>query len=198
MSRELNFFFFIGSTYTYLAVNRAEEVAAQAGVALRWRPFNLRVIMKEQDNIPFVGKPAKMQYMWRDLERRANGYAIPFRSIPAYPVDPDGLANRVAVVSSLEGWCPEFTRRIYRSWFLEGGTPGDVGQLRGLLSELGRDPDATIERADSDEIQVRFAVETGVARQLGIFGSPTFAAGPEIFWGDDRLEDAIAWAKAGN
>ncbi len=100
MPRELDFFFYIGSTYTYLSVNRVEEIAARAGLSLRWRPFNVRAIMIEQNNRPFIGKPVKLRYMWRDLERRANRYGIPFKSPPDYPVDPEGLANRVALIAS--------------------------------------------------------------------------------------------------
>ena len=110
MPRHLDFFFYIGSTYTYLAVSRVEEMAARGGISLRGRPFNVRAIMLEQNNRPFIGKPVKLNCMWRDLERRANRYGIPFKSIPTYPVDPEELANRVAVVSSLEGWCPEYTK----------------------------------------------------------------------------------------
>ena len=136
MPRELDFFLYIGSTYTYLSVNRAEEVAAREAVSLRWRPFNVRAIMIEQNNRPFIGKPAKLQYMWRDLERRARRYGIPFASIPEYPVDPEGLANRVAVVASLEGWCPQYTRAAYRAWFLENKAPGDIEHLRAVLVGL--------------------------------------------------------------
>ena len=195
MPSELDFFFFIGSTYTYLAVNRAEEVAARAGVSLRWRPFYVRAIMIEQDNSPFAGKPVKLRYMWRDLERRANRHGIPFRSIPDYPVDPEGLANRVAFVASLEGWCPGYTRATYRAWFLENRAPGDAAHLRAILSALGKDPETTIARADSQEIRSRYDAETEDAKRLGIFGSPTFRTGTEIFWGDDRLEDAVDWAR---
>ena len=196
MSRALDFFFFIGSTYTYLAVSRIADVATEAGIPVRWRPFSVRAIMREQNNSPFTGKPAKMSYMWRDLERRAKRYSIPFRSIPPYPVDPDELANRVASLASLEGWCPEYTRAIYRNWFLESQTPGDPEGLRKLLPQLGKDPDAVIARANSPEIRDRYAAETDAARKLGIFGSPTFAWGSEIFWGDDRLEDALEWSRA--
>ena len=76
--RPLDFFFFIGSTYTYLSVMRIEAAAAAAGVELRWRPFFLREILLEQDNSPFIGKPAKMRYMWRDLERRATRHGVEF------------------------------------------------------------------------------------------------------------------------
>jgi 2-hydroxychromene-2-carboxylate isomerase len=77
MPDELDFFFFYGSTYTYLTVMRIERAAAEAGVEVRWRPFNVREIMLEQDNIPFRDKAVKMRYMWRDVERRARGYGSP-------------------------------------------------------------------------------------------------------------------------
>lgn len=196
MPRALDFFFYIGSTYTYLSVERVAYVAARAGVPLRWRPFDVRAIMLELGNRPFVGKPVKLRYMWRDLERRAKRYSIPFESPPDYPVDPDGLANRVAVVAALEGWCPEYTRTTYRAWFLENKAPGDTQHLRAVLAELGKDPDATIARADGEETRALYDRETQFAKQAGIFGSPTFAWGGELFWGDDRFEDAIDWAKA--
>lgn len=196
MPRTLDFFFFIGSTYTYLAVNRAEEVAAKAGVELRWRSFNVLTIMLEQNNRPFVGKPVKLRYMWRDVARRAKRYGISFESIPAYPVDPERLAGRIAVVGSLEGWCPEFVKATYRDWFLENEAPGEIEHTRSILTQLGQDPDAVIARADSPEIRDLFDAETEQAKALGIFGSPTFRCGDEIFWGDDRLEDAVEWAAA--
>ena len=196
MKRALDFFFFIGSTYTYLAVSRIGDAAARAGVPVRWRPFSVRAIMREQNNNPFTGKPAKMGYMWRDLERRAQRHSIEFRSIPPYPVDPDLLANRVAALSALEGWCPEYTRATYRSWFLDAKVPGEEPNVRAVLSQLGKDADAVIAKANSQKIRDRYDAETDAARKLGIFGSPTFAWGSEIFWGDDRLEDALDWAKA--
>ena len=96
MARRLDFFLSLVSTYTYLSVNRADELAAREGVELNWRPFNVRALMIEQNNRPFVGKPLKLKYMWRDLERRAARHGIPFKAIPPYPVDPDLLNNRVA------------------------------------------------------------------------------------------------------
>jgi 2-hydroxychromene-2-carboxylate isomerase len=196
MSDELDFFFFYGSTYTYLTVMRIERAAAEAGVEVRWRPFNVREIMLEQDNIPFRDKPVKMAYMWRDVERRANAYGIPFNRIPTYPVDPESLANRVGVLAAIEGWCPEYTKATYRAWFLEDRPPGDLEHLDPILSSLGRDPETVVSRADSQEIRARYDAETDVARRMGIFGSPTFVVGGEIFWGDDRLEDALEWRKS--
>jgi 2-hydroxychromene-2-carboxylate isomerase len=174
-----------------------QDAASRESISIRWRPFSVRTIMAEQNNVPFRGKPVKMKYMWRDLERRARRHGVPFESIPQYPVDPDELANRVAVVASLDGWCPEYTIATYRAWFLENRAPGDLQYLPALLSKLGKDPEVTIKQANTREIRDRYASETQVARALGIFGSPTFVSGSEIFWGDDRLEDAIDWSRSG-
>jgi 2-hydroxychromene-2-carboxylate isomerase len=120
---------------------------------------------------------------------------IPFSGIPPYPVDAEALAHRVGIVAASEGWCPEYSRAVYRKWFLEHRDPGDSSHLHGVLKSIARDADAIISRANSDDIQSQLASETDVARSLGIFGSPTFVVGSEIFWGDDRLEIAIAWCR---
>ena len=193
MAGQLDLFFFCGSTYTYLTVMRVEEAAARAGVEVRWRPFNVREIMIEQDNIPFRDKPVKMRYMWRDLERRAARHGIPFDGVPTYPVDPENLSNRVGIIAADEGWCPEYTKATYRAWFLEDKPPGDPEHLRSILAALGKDPEAVIDAAGLREVWDRYDAETDVARSMGIFGSPTFVVGGEIFWGDDRLEEALEW-----
>lgn len=194
--KQMDFFFYYGSTYTYLTVMRIEEAAKRVGVEVRWRPFNVRQIMIEQNNIPFRTKPVKMRYMWRDIERRAARYGVPFNRIPTYPVDPENLANRVGVLSAIEGWCAPYTKATYRAWFLEDKPPGEPENLLPILQGLDKDPDAVLSRANSSEIRNKYEVETDIAREMGIFGSPTFAVGNEIFWGDDRLVDALEWCSS--
>ena len=193
MARRLDFYFFIGSTYSYLSVSRAAGTAQARGVDLVWRPFSVRTLMREQNNSPFVGKPFKMRYMWRDLERRAKRLGIAFDGAPPYPIDPEELANRVATLAALEGWCPEFTQAAYKAWFLGKQDPGRPAVVRSILDELGQDVDRCLAAANADAVRDAYAAQTDRARELGIFGSPTFAHGTEIFWGDDRLEDALAW-----
>jgi len=196
MEKRLDFFLFLGSTYTHLSVHRAEMLAGRAGVGLHWRPFSARTLMLEQNNRPFIGKPVKLAYMWRDLERRARRHGVPFVSIPPYPIDMEELGNRVATVAALEGWCAGFMQAAYAAWFVQNRDPGAPETLADLLLGMKRDPATVLARADSAEIRERYAEETDAARRLGIFGSPTFACGSEIFWGDDRLEDAIDWCQA--
>lgn len=196
MTSELEFFFFIGSTYSYLSVMRAETMAARAGVKLVWRPFSVRTLMREQNNIPFAGKPIKMKYMWRDVERRAAKHGVPFAGVPPYPIDSNELANHVATLAAGEGWCKEFTQAAYRKWFLEQSDPGSPEAVRQILESLGRDAEHCIDRAASKVVKHAYSAATEKARQLGVFGSPTFVVDAEIFWGDDRLEDALDWCKA--
>lgn len=197
MPAALEFFFFIGSTYSYLSVVRAEACAQAAGVELVWRPFSVRTLMREQNNSPFVGKPVKMRYMWRDLERRAQRFGVPFDGIPPYPIDPDERANRVAMLAAIEGWCPAFARAAYQAWFLGKQDPGRPEVLREILSGLGRNAERCMAEAESAAVRGAYVAQTARARDLGLFGSPTFVCGTELFWGDDRLDDALAWARSG-
>jgi 2-hydroxychromene-2-carboxylate isomerase len=196
MQGGIDFFFFYGSTYTYLTAMRIERLASEAGVKVRWRPFNVRAIMIEQNNIPFRGKPVKSKYMWRDIERRAARHGIQFIRPPQYPVDSNNLANRVGVVAAEEGWCPEYTKATYGAWFLEDKPPGESEHLASILRGLQKEPEKTMSDANSQRIRDKYDAETEVARKLGIFGSPTFVVGEEIFWGDDRLDDALWWARS--
>ena len=156
MVRSIDFYFFVGSTYSYLSVARAGALAAARGVQLQWCPFSVRTLMREQNNSPFVGKPAKFAYMWRDLERRAGRFGIPFDGAPPYPIDPNEQANRVATLAASEGWCEPFVREAYRTWFLDKLDPGAPQVLAAILQRLGRPADCS-ERAESAEDLTRRA-----------------------------------------
>ncbi len=194
MPEKLDFFFFYGSIHTYLSVMRIDALARAAGVGVTWRPFNLREILVEQNNTSFARNPVRLAYNWRDIERRAQRLGVPFQGRPAYPVDPDLLALRVGVVAASQGWCADYTRATFRAWFLENKPTGAVDHVADILASLGRPAAEVIAEAQSPAADALLKAATGAARAHGIFGSPTFAVGAEIFWGDDRLEDALAWA----
>jgi 2-hydroxychromene-2-carboxylate isomerase len=187
------FWISVGSTYSYLTVSRLPEIETTIGVSFDWRPFSVREIMIEMDNIPFAKKPVKAAYMWRDIERRAKMYGLhPVLPAP-YPLQEFDLANRVAVVARQEGWCRDYTVETYRRWFEKGEPAGGLANLNATLQRLGREPEATIRKANTDEIQSAYKAATQEARNRGIFGSPSFCIDGELFWGDDRLEDALSW-----
>ena len=193
--KEIEFWFSIGSTYTYLSVMRLAEVSQETGVSFSWQPFSVRKIMREMDNIPFSPtKQAKVEYMWRDIERRAHGYGFSANVPAPYPLQELDLANRVAVLAMQEGWCEDYVRETYRLWFIDGHEAGSDVNLTQTLSEIGQDKLRVLELSCSSDLEAAYLNQTENAKQAGIFGSPSFIVDGELFWGDDRLEDAINWA----
>jgi len=191
----IDFWYSIGSTYSYLTVMRLPELAQATGMTFRWRPFNVRHVMVQQNNVPFKDKPVKAAYMWRDIERRADGYGL-HPVIPApYPLPELVFANQVAMLGCREGWGEDYTRATYRRWFEAGQPAGEDPNLSESLAEIGQEPARVVETARSNEIAEALAEATEEAMGLGVFGSPTFVVGKEVFWGDDRLDDALAWAQ---
>jgi 2-hydroxychromene-2-carboxylate isomerase len=193
----IDFWFSMGSTYSYLSVMRLEELERASGIRFRWRPFHLLVILQEMNHVPFADKPAKAAYMWRDIERRAAMHGLPV-SLPApYPAKQSIAANLVATVGMRQGWGSDFVRAAYRRWFQLGQETGSEPNISESLREIGQEPQSVIAVANAADTKDALMAETGIARDLGIFGSPTFVIGSELFWGDDRLEDAISWYRHG-
>lgn len=179
---------------------RVEEVCRGAGVTLCWRPFLLGPIFADQgwSTSPFNLYPAKGAYMWRDLERRALQRGLPSIRQPT-PFPQNGLlAARVATVGVSEPWVPGFVRSVFRAEFAEGADISAEPVIGGILDRLGQDPAPILAAARSDlAIKDQLRASTEAARAAGVFGAPSFVTEDgELFWGDDRLEDAINWACA--
>jgi 2-hydroxychromene-2-carboxylate isomerase len=194
---QIDFWFTMGSTYSFLSVMRLAEVERSTGITFRWRPFHLLVILQEMKHIPFADKPVKSAYMWRDIERRAAMYGIPAQLPAPYPAKQSAMANLVATVGMREGWGADFVRAAYRRWFQLGQETGSQPNVSGSLRDIEQNPARVLALAGSEEAKEALALETDTAKELGIFGSPTFAVDRELFWGDDRLKDAISWRQSG-
>ena len=192
--KEIEFWFSIGSTYTYLSVSRLNEVEREFGVTFSWHPFSVRKIMREMDNVPFPPtKQVKANYMWRDIERRAQGYGFEARVPAPYPLKEFDLANRVAVLGMQEGWCSDYVITTYRRWFIEWQEPGSEPNVSESLKEIGQNPARILKLVAAEGIGEVYSFQTESAKSKGIFGSPSFIVDGELFWGDDRLEDAVSW-----
>ena len=191
--KHIDFFYFFGSVYAYLSVMRIQALADAAKVAIRWRPFDVRFVMKE-NNVAFRTETLKVPYMWRDVERRAATHGIPFVKPPIWTTDPDLVHNRVGVVAAQGGWGGAFTVASFKAWYLDGMALGDRSCLEHVLKPLGKDVEAVLAQASSERIAAIYHEETAIARSHGVFGSPSFVVDGEMFWGDDRLEEALAWA----
>lgn len=194
MARAIDFFLFYGSIHSYLSVMRIDALAAKAGVTVRWRPFNLREILIEQNNTAFTKNETKMNYFWHDVERRARRYGLPFCGRAPYPADPDLIALKIGAISAAEGWCSRYSQITFHNWFVERRAPGVGDHAEQILTTLGKPVAPLIARAQGPEGDSLLHESTATARKLGIFGAPTFAVDTEIYWGDDHLEEAIEFA----
>ena len=193
--KKIEFWYSIGSTYTYLSTQRLAQVEAENDVVFEWSAFSVRSRMIEMENVPFMAekKRDKIDYMWRDVQRRANFYGFDAKVPAPYPLKEFDLANKVAILGKDQGWIKEYTILTYKKWFLEHLEPGSEPNLSSTLEEIGLDSDGVIKQAQTDEIEQKYLKNTEMAKNKGIFGSPTFIVENEVFWGDDRCEDAIKW-----
>ena len=192
----IDFYFSIGSTYTYLSVTRILDVEKQHQIKFNWKPFSVRAIMKEMNNIPFPkDKINKVNYMWRDIERRAEEYGFFAKTPVPYPLTEFDLANQIAILGLDNGWGIDYIRLTYKKWFQEGKEPAIEPSISEVLSELKLNKDKIISDAKEKRIEDKYLSNTNSARKNKIFGSPSFIVNNEIFWGDDRMEDAIKFFK---
>jgi 2-hydroxychromene-2-carboxylate isomerase len=195
----LDFWFDFASTYSYPAAMRIAPRAAEAGVTVRYRPFLLGPIFKAQgwDTSPFNVYEAKGRHMWRDLERLCADLALPFRRPEAFPQN-SLLAARVALVALGDEWGEAFCRAVFHAEFAQGRRIDEAVVIGGILADLKRDPKAILDAAQTESNKLRLRQQTDEAERLGIFGAPTFiTADGELFWGNDRLERALQWARDG-
>lgn len=194
-SGTLQVWFEFASTYSYPAVWRVAAAARGAGVAIDWKPFLLGPIFQAQgwNDSPFNIYPVKGRYMWRDLERVCAQHGLEFRRPSRFPRN-GLLAARVACLAAAEPWCGDFVRAVSRANFVEDRDIADPAVVGAILDTLGQPGAAVIERAQAPANKERLRAATEEAERLGIFGAPTFVVDDELFWGNDRLEDALAWA----
>jgi len=198
MTPTITFWFEFASTYSYPAAMRIDRVAAAKGVLVEWRPMLLGPIFAQQGwkDSPFNLYPVKGQYMVRDLERICGALDLPFHLPRPFPQN-SLLCARIA--TALEG-APrqKFVQAVYQIEFGEGRSIDDPLAAADALRRAGLDA-GLMEKAQEDGVKNTLRAATEEAQAAGVFGAPAFVtADGELFWGNDRLEQALDWAVAGH
>lgn len=190
----VNFWYEFASTYSYLAAMRVEAAAEAAARPLVWRPFLLGPIFAAQgmSDSPFNIYPLKGAYMWRDMERLCAEAGLGWRRPSGFPRN-GVLASRLVLALDAEPQRAAFSKAVYVANFAEDQDIGQASVLSGLLQSLGLPAEALMERAQSPEIRQALRGNTEEAGRLGLFGAPSFTVGGELFWGQDRMAQALAW-----
>jgi 2-hydroxychromene-2-carboxylate isomerase len=193
---EIEFWYDFASTYSYLTAMRIEPLAKTAGVRVAYRPFLLGPIFKAQGltTSPFAANPVKGQYMARDIARIATARGLVFHIPDPFPAHSLAAAC-IAMVAEAEGWIEPFTHAVFAAEFAELKDIAAIDVLASIVSGLGHDPARISAASGAPEMKAALRDRTNAAAQKGIFGAPTFVTTDgELFWGDDRLEQALAWA----
>jgi 2-hydroxychromene-2-carboxylate isomerase len=194
----LEFWFDFGSNYSYLAAMRIEQLSGRAGVQVLWRPFMLGPIFQGfgWTSSPFVLQKEKGEYVWRDMERLAHKYGVPWKRPTTFP-RPAVYPMRVAVAHQDATWVPAFCKRIFSLNFAEDADINDNTLCARVLDSLGQPGARLVDEAQSESNKAKLRSQSEEAQRRNIFGAPMLFAGPEMFWGNDRLEDAVEFAARG-
>lgn len=196
----LDFWFDFASVYSFLTATRIAPLADAAGVQVRWRPFLLGPIFATQGmtDSPFNLFPLRGQHMIRDVKRAADEIGVGFKWPDVFPQSAV-LASRIALVglkdTSKKTWGEDFSRAVFHAEYAENRVISEPGVIADILTKLKVPVDATFASAQADEIKTELREQTAEAQRREFFGAPTFTTQDgELFWGNDRLEQALRWA----
>jgi 2-hydroxychromene-2-carboxylate isomerase len=193
----MELWFDLASNYSYLTLMRIDALAEEAGVKVRWEPFLLGPIFESfgWNSSPFVLQKKKGAYVWKDMERQAAKYGLPWRKPARFPQN-TVLPVRVALLGRDEPWMHPFCRAMARANFAEDRDISAVETVGEVLESLSLPAAAILARVQSPEEKPKLRAQVERARALGIFGAPTLFVDGEMYWGNDRLEDALEAARA--
>ncbi|MBI1187349.1 MAG: 2-hydroxychromene-2-carboxylate isomerase [Alphaproteobacteria bacterium] len=191
----LDFWYEFASTYSYPAAMRIEALAEKDNVEIYWRPFLLGPIFADQGwtDSPFNLYPAKGRYMWRDMERVCDACQLAFARPARFPQN--GLLGARVALSLNPRERMLFSRALYAAQFAGGRDIADESVVADAIAAAGLVPEPVLENARAPANRAALRAQTEEAKARGIFGAPSFiCADGELFWGHDRLEEALVWA----
>ena len=187
---QATFYFDLGSPFAYLTAERISEVLPEP---VLWRPVSLGALFKLTGRSSWaMADPERRQTGMADVERRAHQYGLPAVRWPdPWPTD-YLFAMRAATYAFQVGRGREFTLQAFRHAFQYGHDLGIHEHVLQVARDVDLDADVVSKAASDPEIKLALRTATDAAHALGAFGVPTISVARELFWGDDRLEDAAA------
>ena len=183
----IEFYWDAVSPYTYLAATQIDQLGADLGVEVQWKPIFLAGVMDATGNKPPLTVKAKGKYMWRDLKLWAEHYGVPIQMPEKFPVN-SVYAMRAAVAADQMGKGREFGLALISAYWADGRDLTDQATLVAAAETAGLNPAEIAEAMQSQEVKDQLRSETERAVERGAFGAPTMFVGETMFWGNDRLE----------
>jgi 2-hydroxychromene-2-carboxylate isomerase len=201
MSDRPVFYYDFSSPYSYLAAERISGVFAEAGAEQpEWVPISLGHVLKETGRRPWSMQPdgPDPEHL-EEIRRRAADRGLPEVRYPrGWPVDNYSLApTRAAVYAKETGRVVSFSLAAFRQAFAAGRDLSDLDNVLLAAAACELHPNAVLKGIGTRSVKEALRQATAEALERGLVGIPTVAVGDELFWGDDRLEEAAAAAGVG-
>lgn len=186
--KQVEFFFDVGSPYSYLAYHQLPKIAAARNAEIVWRPMLLGGVFQATGNSSPATVPMKARHSQIDLERWARYFDVPYTPNPHFPINTLHLM-RGAAGMQMRG-DEEFQRylsAVFSAMFEKPRNLGVPDELAEVLEAAGIAPALFLELTKDDKVKSKLKKDSEEAVSRGVFGAPTFFVGEEMFWGQDRL-----------
>lgn len=186
----VTFYFDLGSPYAYLAAERLPSLSAEP---VTWQPLLLGGLFKLNGRSSWaLGDYRRRQAGMAEIEQRVRSYGLPALRWPD-PWPSDYLyAMRVATFAFAVGQGRRFTEHAFRDSFQRGLDLSIAAHVLHAAERAGLERREANAATDDPQIKQALRAATDAAHEAGVFGVPTLAIDDELFWGDDRLEEAVA------
>lgn len=182
----IEFFYDIGSPYSYLCATQIDGVAAKHGRDVKWRPLLLGAVFKATGNDMPARIPAKAKWMLGDLTLWAKSYRVPFTFPPIFPAN-TLRAMRACTFAAERGKVRPMSLSLFESYWARGLDPSSDEALHKASTAAGLDPAELLAGLDTQPIKDALRKTTDEAVTRGAFGAPAILVGDQLFWGNDRL-----------
>ena len=194
MSKQVEFFFDVGSPASYLAWTQIRQLAERQGAEVVFQPMLLGGVFKATGNSSPATVPAKGNYTRVDFQRFARRYGVPFAHNPFFPINTMQLMRGAAAYLGTEQFLP-YMETVFQAMWVDGKDMGNLEVVAEVLGGKGFDLAQLMQKINDPEVKDRLRQITEQAIERGVFGAPTFFVGDEMFFGQDRLdfvEEALA------
>lgn len=186
MSKQVEFFFDVGSLASYLAWTQLESMSQRTNAKIIWRPMLLGAVFQATGNASPATVPAKGAYTFKDLKRFSNIYGVAFNFNPFFPLNTLHLM-RGATAYLEESEFQTYLAAIFNALWSEKLNMESPEVVTEVLTKAGIDVTDFMARISETEVKERLKATTEEAVARGVFGAPSFFVNGEMFFGQDRL-----------